>query len=194
MTTIRNYLLVAFGILIVLSFLDKLPYILFSGFGDKSIGQLKEVDLRDFNEIKKHVSQGYGSNAFALFAYIGGSHNGIDISVESGAPIHSPASGEIVATGNQDDFCYKRNYGKFLVLKTSDNYALLFAHLSKIKAGIGDKIEEGGIIGNVGVTGLATASHLHFTVFKKDSFLMGRRKDCGPNPEGQTMNPLGYLD
>lgn len=194
MTSIRTYFFVGLAIFVGLHWLANLPSYLFYGWRSlRTAGALAEVDLQNVAEIKKYVSQGYGSNLFALFRYINGYHNGIDIVAKHGAPVLSPASGKVLASGDQDRFCPRKNYGKFVVIETKNGEALLFAHLSKIRVDVHDEIGESEIIGSVGQTGQATAPHLHFTVFRKETFGLGRRKDCGPNPQGDDMNPMGYL-
>lgn len=195
MTSARKYFLIGLAVFVGLRWLVNLPSYLFYGWrSPRTADTLAEVDLRNINEIKSYISQGYGSNIFALARYVGGYHNGIDIAARNGAPVISPSPGKVLALGDQDKFCPKRNYGRFAVIGAESGEALLFAHLSKVKVGIGDAVREGDVIGNVGQTGRATAPHLHFTVFRKGTFEMGKRKDCGPNPKGENVNPLKYLD
>jgi murein DD-endopeptidase MepM/ murein hydrolase activator NlpD len=40
----------------------------------------------------------------------------------------------------------------------------LYAHLSSIEVGVGDRVERGGQLGRSGMTGLAGGDHLHFTM------------------------------
>ncbi|MEK9179894.1 MAG: M23 family metallopeptidase [Patescibacteria group bacterium] len=195
MSSIRNYFFIGIAVLVGLNFLVNLPSYLFYGSKYSSPSALAEVDLREPDILKKAISQGYNAGGFfALVTYVSGRHNGVDFAAKHGSPIYSPISGKVVALGNQDDYCYRRNYGKFMVIENSeDGAALLFAHLSKIKADVGDEVSPGDNLALVGSTGKATAPHLHFTVFAPDTFEMIRRKDCGPNPAGDDINPLKYL-
>ncbi|RJP45682.1 M23 family metallopeptidase [Candidatus Parcubacteria bacterium] len=153
------------------------------------------IDLRDVARIRTLVTQGYGSRRYFFISYAKGYHNGVDIAAKSGASIYSPAYGEVVAAGDQDKFCHRGNYGRFIVLRSSsDGAALLFAHLNALEVGIGDTVAAGGIVGSVGRTGRATAPHLHFTVFKKGTFELRDKEGCGPNPEGVDTNPMRYLE
>lgn len=194
---IRFYalLFLGFAVFVVFHWLANLPsYVSYNLGASRAAGTLPEVDLRDLATIKKYISQGYGASFFALVNYADKYHNGIDIVARKDASILSPAAGKVVALGNQDKFCPGKNYGKFLVVSSKNGGAFLFAHLSKIQVEVDERIEKGKVLGNVGQTGFATAPHLHFTVFQKDTFKLGRRKDCGPNPEGKDTNPLKYLE
>lgn len=189
------YLIAAFMVLVGINFLINLPTYLLYGSKRSSPSALNEIDLRNIASIKKGISQGYNSRGlYAALIYANGRHNGVDIAAKYGAPIYSPISGKVMALGNQDDFCYKRNYGKFMVIENSDDgTATLFAHLSKIKFDERENVAEGDVLALVGSTGKATAPHLHLAVFKKGTFGLGQRKDCGPNPQGADINPLKYL-
>ena len=184
MTTIRNCFFIGLAVLVGLNFLVNLPSYLFYGSKRSSSAALAAIDLRDIATVKKAISQGYNAGGlFALVTYVSGRHNGVDFAAHHGAPIYSPVAGKVLALGNQDDYCYKRNYGKFMVVENAgDGAALLFAHLSKIKADVGDEISKGDIVALVGATGRATAPHLHFTVFREGTFELGRRekkRKCG---------------
>lgn len=98
-------------------------------------------------------------------------HNGIDIRGKFGAKVASPSDGVVVDTG------WAGALGRMVKIKTQSGYTLCFGHLSKIKCVVGQKINRGQIIGNVGSSGRATGPHLHFTVYYK----------------GDYMNPVKYL-
>jgi murein DD-endopeptidase MepM/ murein hydrolase activator NlpD len=142
---------------------------------------------------KGDITQDYGATSFAQYGYRGKWHNGIDIGVPIGTPVLAADDGEVVATGNQDAYCYKGAYGRFIVIKHADNLTTLYAHLSKQVVAKGDIVKRGQLIGYSGKTGYATGPHLHFTVFAAPTFYMGPSHTCGPMPYGGDLNPIGYL-
>jgi len=142
----------------------------------------------------KRITQGYGSTEFAQYGYKGKWHNGVDMGAPIGTPVLSAEDGKVFAIGNQDAYCYKGAYGKFIVIHHENNLTTLYAHLSKIAVDEGQEIKRGEVIGYVGSSGYATGSHLHLTVFAQPTFYMGPSKVCGPMPFGGDLNPLGYLD
>ena len=84
-------------------------------------------------------------------------HSGVDVAVAEGTPVHAPAGG-IVIFANPDLFL---TGGTVLIdhgLGVSSN----FLHLSRIDVKIGDRIEQGQVIGLVGKTGRATGPHMHW--------------------------------
>ncbi|MEK9173556.1 MAG: M23 family metallopeptidase [Patescibacteria group bacterium] len=160
-----------------------------------SLAQLKNSPLLPGKNSKVYVSQGYGRTQFAEARLVGKRHNGIDLAAKLGTPILSPTKGKVVTTGNQELYCPRRGYGKFVIVESDeDDVFLLFAHLSKISVKESQDLDSKEKIGEVGRTGLATAPHLHLSVFKKDGFYMNQKSGCGPNPKGKDVNPIPYLE
>lgn len=140
------------------------------------------------------MTQGYGATNFALRGgYRGKWHNGVDFGGALGTPILAAESGTVVAIGNQDAFCKKGAYGKFIAIKHLNNLVTLYGHLSQTAVQIGMHIERGGIIGYMGKTGYALGTHLHFTVFDGSTFAMRGSRACGPMPSGGDLDPRKYL-
>ncbi|MCR4328600.1 MAG: peptidoglycan DD-metalloendopeptidase family protein [Patescibacteria group bacterium] len=142
---------------------------------------------------RNFITQGYGSTDFAKATYRGNWHNGIDIGSPIGTPILAAEDGEVVGIGDQDKYCPRAAYGKFLVIKHNNNLVTLYGHMSRHAVKKGDTVTRGQVIGYMGRTGWATGSHLHFVVFAGPTYYMGLTKSCGPMPYGGDLNPLGYL-
>lgn len=167
--------------------------------GERSGYELAVINFDFFDSGNKendiYVSQGYGRTPFAGANYPNGWHNGIDIVAPLGASILSASDGKVVATGNQDDFCYRRGFGKFVIVRNENNgEVLLYAHLGYIKAKEGSSVKKNDVLGFVGETGFETAPHLHFSVFDGKNFEIKDRNGCGPGPEGNDVSPFEYLE
>lgn len=186
--------------LVLVNYLFTLVGHAFSGGGLAFISQgsdeLSSIDFSLFSKNgtgRSYITQGYGRTAFSS-AYPAGVHDGIDIAAAYGAPIYAPGEGTVIATGNQDDYCYRRGFGKYVAVKdTTNNLVLWFAHLGTIALSPGDTVKKGALIGTVGATGFETGTHLHFSIFDADGFSMTPRNGCGPDPTGQDLDPLKYL-
>ncbi len=140
-----------------------------------------------------NISQSYGYTQFAKNGYRGHFHNGIDIAAPLGTPISSAEAGVVIYVGDQDRYCPRGAYGKFIVIKQDDNLTTLYAHLSKTAIEKGARVEQGSLIGYVGRTGYATGAHLHLTVYAGPTFYMGTSRTCGPMPFGGDLDPSQYL-
>lgn len=85
-------------------------------------------------------------------------HRGVDYAAASGTPIMAAGDGRVITSGSQS------GYGNTVVLQHGGNVTTLYAHMSRIapRARVGNRVRQGEIIGYVGMTGLATAPHLHY--------------------------------
>ena len=85
-------------------------------------------------------------------------HEGIDIGVGYGTPIHAAASGTVVFSGWMD------GYGNFVIIDHGGGMATAYGHQSAIAVGGGQSVSQGQVIGYVGCTGHCFGPHLHFEV------------------------------
>ena len=85
-------------------------------------------------------------------------HNGVDYAAATGTPIKATGDGRVVHVGR------KGGYGNTIVIKHGQSYQTLYAHMSRYASGIrnGSNVQQGQVIGYVGMTGLATGPHLHY--------------------------------
>lgn len=95
------------------------------------------------------VSRGFGHG-----------HTGVDLMAPYGSPIRAAAGGTVVYAG------WYYAYGKIVDIRHSDNLITRYAHMSAFAPGIvpGAPVAAGEVIGQVGMTGNAHGSHVHFEV------------------------------
>ena len=105
------------------------------------------------------LTSGFGMRRHPLLGY-SKMHTGVDFGVPYGTPIRAAGSGTVELAGRHGA------YGVAVGLRHNGKYETLYAHLSKLAAGIrrGGKVNQGQIIGYVGATGRATGPHLHYEV------------------------------
>jgi murein DD-endopeptidase MepM/ murein hydrolase activator NlpD len=84
-------------------------------------------------------------------------HRGVDLAAPSGTPIRAAGAGKIVARGANGSF------GNRVEIQHGGNITTLYAHMSGFSDfRNGDRVQQGDIIGYVGMTGGATGPHLHY--------------------------------
>ncbi len=86
----------------------------------------------------------------------GSAHSGMDIAAANGSPVVAPASGVITFVGD----LYLT--GGTLLLDHGHGISSNFLHLSRMDVKVGERVEQGQVIGAVGATGRATGPHLHW--------------------------------
>jgi murein DD-endopeptidase MepM/ murein hydrolase activator NlpD len=94
-------------------------------------------------------------------------HHGVEFLNRFGTSVHAAASGVVVFAGADKETVYSpwaNFYGNVIVIKHDDNLFTLYAHLSEINVQAGKDVQVGEKVGEVGQSGVATGSHLHFEV------------------------------
>ena len=86
-------------------------------------------------------------------------HYGIDIAAKQGTMIKSSGSG--IVTMAEDDLYYT---GGTIIMDHGHGISTIYSHLENVMVSVGDKINQGDIIGTVGSTGRSTGPHLDFRV------------------------------
>lgn len=89
-------------------------------------------------------------------------HPGLDIDGSTGEPVWAAASGTVAWAGWAP--AGYSGYGSMVLVDHGGGVQTLYAHLSVVMAGVGDRVEPGDRIGSIGTTGHVTGSHLHFEV------------------------------
>ena len=82
-------------------------------------------------------------------------HYGVDIARPTGTPVHAPQGG-YVTFANPDTYFS----GGLILIDHGHGLSSSFLHLSAVKVEVGQRIEQGDVIGEIGATGRASGPHL----------------------------------
>jgi murein DD-endopeptidase MepM/ murein hydrolase activator NlpD len=119
-------------------------------------GKHSEASMKDEKAIKDGwiwptdgiISDTYGTRM--------GKHKGIDIAGKINTPVLAVADGQVVKS------YFSNTYGNVVFIKHPSHFVTVYAHLNKRIVIEGQMIKQGTVIGNMGRTGQATGTHLHF--------------------------------
>ena len=127
-------------------------------------------------------------------------HHGVEFPNKNGTPVYAVANGTVVFAGPDAAAIYSpwpNFYGNLVVLQHKDGLFTLYAHLSKIDVEVGGVVGAGTEVGEVGRTGVAIGSHLHFEVRRGDvqnyfatqnpELWLSPAKDANGDPFGTLM-------
>jgi murein DD-endopeptidase MepM/ murein hydrolase activator NlpD len=85
-------------------------------------------------------------------------HKGVDFGASIGTPIYAAGSGVIEKAD------WYSSYGRYIRIKHNSKISTAYAHLNAFARNIkpGTRVQQGDIIGYVGMTGRSTGPHLHY--------------------------------
>jgi murein DD-endopeptidase MepM/ murein hydrolase activator NlpD len=85
-------------------------------------------------------------------------HMGTDYAAPTGTPVHAAGDGHVSFEGQRG------GYGNAIILTHGANVSTLYGHMSRFARNVhvGTRVQQGDVIGYVGMTGLATGPHLHY--------------------------------
>jgi len=98
-------------------------------------------------------------------------HNGTDFAAAHGTPIYATADGVVTHAG------WLSGYGNLVKIQHEFGIETRYAHQSKIRVTVGQRVSRGDRIGDMGSTGRSTGTHLHYEV----------------RIGGKPVNPMTYI-
>lgn len=91
-------------------------------------------------------------------------HYGVDVAAPVGANVHAPAAGRIVLAHNNMFYS-----GGTLIIDHGHGLTSSFLHLSKILVAVGQEVQGGELVAEVGATGRVTGPHLDWRMNWRDA-------------------------
>jgi murein DD-endopeptidase MepM/ murein hydrolase activator NlpD len=98
-------------------------------------------------------------------------HSGVDFAAGMGTPLHATADGVVTHAG------WGSGYGRLVKIKHDFGIETRYAHMSKIRVKVGQRVSRGQHIGDMGASGRVTGTHLHYEV----------------RIGGEAVNPMIYI-
>ncbi|HUF68126.1 MAG TPA: M23 family metallopeptidase [Longimicrobiales bacterium] len=118
-----------------------------------------------------YITSGFSLNRLHPILGIRRPHLGLDIVASPGTPVVATADGRVSFVGRKGEF------GITVEIDHGFGRMTRYAHLARATARRGQRVERGDAVGDVGNTGLAVGTHLHYEVFV----------------DGRPANPRSYI-
>jgi murein DD-endopeptidase MepM/ murein hydrolase activator NlpD len=118
---------------------------------------MRKTFLRSPLEFSR-ISSGFSTSRFHPILNTWRAHNGVDYSAPTGTRVKATADGYVQFVGRQG------GYGNLVVVRHNDGHSTAYGHLSGFAKSLhaGLRVNQGDVLGYVGMTGLATGPHLHY--------------------------------
>ena len=85
-------------------------------------------------------------------------HSGVDFASGSGTPLYATADGVVTHAG------WQSGYGRLVKIQHEFGIETRYAHQSRIRVKVGQRVSRGQRIGDMGASGRVTGVHLHYEV------------------------------
>lgn len=103
--------------------------------------------------------------------FVGHEHLGIDIAAEKGSVIRASGSGIVVLAN------WTQGFGNVVIIFHGNGLYTYYAHAMRLLVRQGEKVKRGHPIALLGSSGISSAPHLHFEIWK----------------DGEPLNPEKYI-
>lgn len=134
----------------------------------------------------RRISSGFGMRKHPILG-VWKKHQGTDYAASAGTPVRAIGDGTVIRAG------WGSGYGNVIEIRHANGFVTRYGHMRAFAKGIhvGSRVTIGSTIGYVGMTGLATAPHLHFEVLVKgvqrNPRLALRNASSDPIPAGERV-------
>ena len=98
-------------------------------------------------------------------------HSGVDFAAGLGTPLYATADGVVVHAG------WQSGYGRLVKIQHEFGIETRYAHMSRLRVKVGQRVSRGQHIGDMGASGRVTGVHLHYEV----------------RVGGKAVNPMIYI-
>ena len=98
-------------------------------------------------------------------------HSGVDFAAGNGTPLYATADGVVTHAG------WQSGYGRLVKIQHEFGIETRYAHQSRIRVKVGQRVSRGQHIGDMGASGRVTGVHLHYEV----------------RVGGKAVNPMIYI-
>lgn len=139
--------------------------------------------------VRCHLSSLYGWRDDPLAPGRAERHQGVDLAVKAGTPVHAMADGRVMFAE------YDAGLGNFVAVQTNGP-VIVNGHMSVLRVRPGDEVHRGDVIGLAGSTGRSTGPHVHLQLcpeghMRNGGFVCGGATN--PYENWPTLSALAHM-
>lgn len=114
---------------------------------------------------------GYYQPPLAHYVRTQGLHgnNAVDLAAPLGSPLYAAAAGRVIIAKNSG---WNGGYGNYAAIVHPNGTQTVYGHMNKVYASVGQYVQKGEIIGEIGSTGISTGPHVHFQVLGAANYML----------------------
>lgn len=154
------------------------------GYYDKNGKPIQKLFLKAPLNYRR-ISSGFSYNRMHPVFHVRRPHLGVDYAAPTGTPVVALGDGKVSFIG------WSNGFGKSIHIKHRSGYVSYYGHLSRYAKGMekNRQVEQGQVIGYVGMTGVATGPHLDFRVRLNGTFInpLKLKSVTGPPLKGKDL-------
>ncbi|MCB8946037.1 MAG: LysM peptidoglycan-binding domain-containing M23 family metallopeptidase [Ardenticatenaceae bacterium] len=120
-----------------------------------------QLPINDYLELTSDYGARRSYNGGPYRSY----HEGVDFAAFAGTPVTAPAAGTVVLA----ERLFVR--GGAVIIDHGFGVYSGFYHMSAVHAAVGQQVQPGDLLGEVGTTGLSTGNHLHWDLLVADTWV-----------------------
>lgn len=155
----------------VLNVLKHIRGILPAAVGQAATEATQAAHTPDMLPVQGPITSGFGWRTNPVTDSGTQFHDGVDIGVPIGTPVHAVANGTVAYAG------WYAGYGEYVLLDNGFGVQTFYGHNSRLLVQAGQTVKRGQVIALSGETGYATGPHVHF----------------GLHVDGRPTNPLTFI-
>lgn len=129
---------------------------------------MQDLRTNEEDNIMEKIKSPYKSN-YTITQHYSKAHTGVDLVGLIDKYIYAVKAGKIDYLGWENNSNHSQGFGYYIRVLGEDGLYYYYGHLNWIHENlkVGDKVEEGQLLGLEGSTGKSTGSHLHLEIRKK---------------------------
>ena len=135
------------------------------GYYDEHGRSLKRFFLKSPLKFEPRITSRFSYSRKHPILNVRRAHLGVDYAAPVGAPVVAVSHGVVTRAG------FSGAAGRLVAIRHSSGYESMYLHLSSVAVRVGQRVNQGEMVGRVGSSGLSTGPHLDYRLRKNGTYV-----------------------